>query len=287
LVRQVELRPAEIFVLRPFFPGLARLLEAHHAELRELPAVVLPAEPASLETPQELAAIIPVPEPHHQNIRNPSYTVKLNLLGLIPVVFMLGGIGLLVLGGFLVSWDQVALSLLSFVLGGTSLAWGIYTGGYCMGLFENRWVERQLRREIDSRPDALVKADDPEAFYVSLIPRENWSRIKWTMASDLLLMRIDGRRREVLLEGDCDRYRIPSGAIAVCEPQCFFHPIDKDHKNELWMVRLMIHAQDGVRELLLSVAQKGWGPRTNATRLKNARDACEKINTLQSSSVKV
>ena len=149
-----------------------------------------------------------------------------------------------------------------------------------MGVYENRWVERRLRAEIKSRPDALVEGGDPDAFYASLVPRENWSQVKWTLASDSLLVRIDAQRREVLLEGDSDRYRIPAGAIIACEPESFFHPADTGHKNKLWMVRLMIHAPDATCELLLWVAQKGWWPRTNASRRRLADEMCEKINSL-------
>jgi hypothetical protein len=277
------------FGLLTFPIGLIALftIARQHLKLRKLPAVILPAAPVIRESPQELATIIRVPEPHHQTIGNPSYALKANLIALIPVIFILGGIGLCFLGGFLVPKPQMVLSRLLLIFGGSAFAWGIYTGGYCMGVYENRWVERRLRSEIRSRPDSLVEADDPDTVLTSLIPRHNWSRVKWTMASDLFLMHVDSRRREVLLEGDCYRYRIPAGAIPACQPQCFFHPTDTEHKNELWMVQLMIRAPDGMRELLLSVAQKGWGPRTNVTRLKNAREACEKILALQDPSVKV
>ena len=100
------------------------------------------------------------------------------------------------------------------------------------------------------------------------------------MASDVLLMSIDAKRRLVLLEGDSDRYRIPAGAIETCEPQCFFHPIDAERRNELWMVRLVVRTWDGLRELLLSVGHRGFRPRTNSTRYAVTEAMCREINAL-------
>jgi hypothetical protein len=236
---------------------------------------------------EDMAEITPVPEPYRQRVRTRGYALKVNLIGLTPAVFIFGGIGLLILGGYLISKDDVALGLGPCILGGLSCAWGLYTGLYCLSVYENRWIERRLRAEIGQRPDFLVDPSAADAAYVSLIPREHWSKVKLTMASDLLLMRIDVPRREVLLEGDCDRYRIPAGAIAVCEPQCFFHPIDTKHQNEFWMVRLMIQVEKGTRELLLSVGHTDWRPRTNSKRQKIAQETCQKINALRITSLGV
>ena len=69
------------------------------------------------------------------------------------------------------------------------------------------WLE-----EIEGqRADAWVDPADTEAMYVSIIPREHFSQIKLTMASDLLLLKVDKKGRRLLMEGDSDRYRIPPG----------------------------------------------------------------------------
>src|SRR5207237_5344982 len=179
-----------------------------------------------------IAVISTVPEPFRQRVRTPGYALKVNLLGATPLVFILAGAGLLYLGWHLFSREELALSIASAVFGALGVGWGVYTGLYCMSVYENRWIERRLRKEIGQRPDPLVDPTSAEAVYVSLIPRENFTKVKLTMSSDLLLLRVDGQRRQVLLEGDCDRYRIPVGAIETCEPQCFFHPIDTKHQNE-------------------------------------------------------
>jgi hypothetical protein len=100
------------------------------------------------------------------------------------------------------------------------------------------------------------------------------------MASDVLLLKVDKNRQQLLMEGDTDRYRIPAGAISVCEPQCFYHPLDQQRRNQLWMVRLMIRVKQGWQELLLSISHTRWSPMTNARRRQIAEDICRRIAEL-------
>ena len=95
------------------------------------------------------------------------------------------------------------------------------------------------------------------------------------------LLKIDEGAKQVLMEGDSDRYRIPSGAIALCEAECFYHAIDAPHQNQLWMVRLSVNVEEGQRELLLSVDQTRWSPMSNAGRRRAAEAVCLRINALR------
>lgn len=164
--------------------------------------------------------------------------------------------------------------------GALSLAWGVYVSQYCMGFYENRWIKRRLKTEFARRPDCLVDPHDPNAVYVCVIPREHFIKVKMTLATDLFLMRLDPHKRELLLEGDCNRYRIPAGAILECGPECFYLPFESQHRIRIWIVRLVIRAHDGDRELLLSISQEGWKPRTNETRQRVAEKTCREILSL-------
>jgi hypothetical protein len=280
LLRQVKLEVSEVLALRPLFPSLTRLLAAQHAELRDLPLGVAP--PAGTEAPTgEVAQVTPVPEPYRQRVRSKGYALGVNLVGLTPGLYFFGGGGLVAGGIWLATEKSMPLGWAAVVAGAVGVVWGAYTGLYCLCVSENRWIDRRLRREIALRPDPLVDPRDPDSLYVSLIPRESFAKVQLTMSSDLLLMRIDERGRRLVMEGDCDRYRIPGGAIAACEPQCFFHPIDAQHRNELWMIRLMIRVEGGLRELLLSYDTTQYTPKTNARRRRTAEDLCGRINALR------
>lgn len=281
LVRQCVLTPREVVDLRPLFPNLTRLLESQHVELRDHPTAATPAAkltPSAKLTPAaDVAEITPVPEPHRQTIRTGSYAIKVNLIGLLPVIFLLVGVGGLALGGYLVTKSVFGASVVLFAIGGASLAWGIYVALYCMCVYENRWIERRLRSEITTRPDSLVDARDPGSAYVSIIPRDSFVQVKLTMSSDILLMKIDSRQRAIFLEGDSDRYRIPVDAISICEPQCFFHPMDKQRQTEMWMVRLMLRVPHGERELLLGIGHVDFRPCNNVRRRTVATETCQRI----------
>jgi hypothetical protein len=282
-LRQAALTTAEVLTLRPLFPKLAHFLAIQHAELRTESAEV-PSASGGAAPPADVAVITPAPDPYRQRVRGPGYALKVNLIGLAPLLFIAAGGGLIYLGYHLASREEIALSIGPFALGGLSIAWGIYTALYCMSVYENRWANRRLRTELAQRPDVLLDPADPANVYVSLIPRESFAQVKLTMSSDLLLLGVDTKRRAVLLEGDSDRYRIPAGAIETCEPQCFFHPMDAKRQNELWMVRLVVRTRDGVRELLLSVNQTAFRPRTNKTRHAVTEAACRQINALGAAS---
>jgi hypothetical protein len=281
VLRQVELELGEVVALRPLFPRLSQLLALQHTELRGLPADVMAAP--TVEAPvSDSAEITPVPEPFRQRVRGKDYALKVNLIGLLTAIYFFGGVGLLAWGIWRVTQGSIPVGCTAIAIGAIGFLWGGYLALYALGVPENRWINRRLRREIGQRSDPLVDPADPESVYVSLIPRESFSKIKWTMASDVLLLKLDERRRMLVMEGDTDRYRIPAGAISVCEPQCFYHPADQQHHNQLWMIRLMIRVEQGLRELLLGVAHTRFTPLTNARRRRTAEEMCERINRLRS-----
>jgi hypothetical protein len=276
MLRQLKLETQEVLTISPLFPKLGGMLASGYEELRDLPL----ASPPALAGTWDVAEITPVPEPYRNRVRSRWYTLVVNLIGALPVVFMFGGMGLAVAGLALVNSVHVALTVVLLGVGAVCLAWGMYTGLFCLAVYENRWIERRLRRQIANRPDALASPDDPEVIYVSLIPREHFLKVKLVMSTDLLLLAIDEVEGAVLLEGDTDRYRIPSGAIADVQPECFFHPTDRQHRNQLWMARLAIQTAGGIRELLLSTNSTSFRPHTNATRRARVEDLCERINAL-------
>ncbi len=280
LLRQVKLEVGEALALRPLFPKMTQLLATHHAELRDAPPALATATGTAAPT-GETARVTPVPEPFRKRVRSKGYVLWVNLIGLTPAIYFFGGGGLVAGGIWLATEKAMPWGWAALIPGAAGLVWGGYTGLYCLCVYENRWIERRLRREFALRPDPLVSPRDPDSLYVSLIPRESFAKVQLTMSSDLLLMGIDERGRRLLMEGDCDRYRIPAGAIAACEPECFFHPIDTQHRNELWMIRLMIQVEGGVRELLLSADATQWTPVTNARRRRRAEGLCGRINSLR------
>jgi hypothetical protein len=276
-LRQVRLEPSEVLTLRSLFPQLAQLLALQHAELRDLPRDISPAPPSAANAPTEYAEVWPVPERFRQRVRAKGYALWVNLIGLTPILFLVAGGALLGGGLWLAIEKATPLGWIGVPLGAPLMLWGIYIAKYCPSVPENRWIERRLRREIGQRPDFLVDPRDQGSLYASLIPRENFVKIKFTLSSDLLLLKIDEPKQKLLIEGDCDRYSIPRGAISVCEPQCFFHPIDHEQRIQIWVVRLMVQFEEGLREMLLCHSSTKWSPITNKRRNQLIADLCMRI----------
>ncbi len=190
LFRQVTLSTDEILTLCPLFPHLAATLAEQHSELGK--AVASPAYAVrQLSDTSEVACIEAVPPPFHRRVRTRSYALKVNLLGLVPLLFLFGGMALIGAGIYLLDKGSIGMSIGAFVFGSVSAAWGLYVALWCPSVFENRWIEKRLRREIDNRPNVLVASRDPDAIVVSLVPREHFTKIKLTLSTDLLLMKID------------------------------------------------------------------------------------------------
>ena len=282
VLRQVELTTAEALSLRASLPKLSTKLDVKHPELQLAPAAVIP-KPASVADENEIAmvaTVTPVAEPYCKQVLNGYYAWNINIRDIVPLFYFGGGVGLIALGVWLGSKQQVVLCAALVTLGIVGFLWGTYTSQLCLCIYGNRWAAKRLRAELSKRPKLIVDLHDPELQYISIIPREAFSKIRWTMSSDLLLMKIDTKRNEIRMEGDVDTYIIPAAAISDCQPVCMFHPIDAQRQNQLWMVRLLIQRDAGEQELLISVGHIDFSPQTNRKREKIARETCARINEL-------
>ncbi len=288
VLRQVELTTAEVISLRAVLPKMAAKLDVKHPELQvAAPARVIPTAKAAgsgKATATTVAIVTPVDEEFRQRVRNRSYSWQINLRDLMPVVHFLTGLGCIAICVGLLVTDGIGFKLLGVlfgVLAAVAVGWGFYTSQWCLCVYGNRWGEKRLRTELARRPETIVDLADDDLRYVSIIPRESFAKVRLTMASDLLLMKIDNARKQLRLEGDCDRYVIPFASILNCQPLCFFHPIDAQHTQQLWMVRLLLQLEAGEQEILLCLVQTDFSPQSNRRRATNATEFCERINALR------
>jgi hypothetical protein len=132
-------------------------------------------------------------------------------LGLIVAI----GLGVYVglhwsdLGG-LAKAGAAAVALAGLV---AALSFTVRYGDYLTALIQQRLCAAAIRQ----RPGALVHPDDPDAIYVGVVPRKNWGRLMLENFTDIGLLKIDPGRRELLFEGDRQRWRIPMDSIHSCE----------------------------------------------------------------------
>ncbi len=141
------------------------------------------------------------------------------LIALLPALSLPIGFGLLgaaaYLGDVLPIWASAVLG----VLGIASFAGGALLLAWYADFLPSRYLYRVTKRELELRPERWVEPNNPEAAYIQVIPRENWGRVMLENASDVGLLWIDTARRQLLFEGDRQRYRIPAASIVSgCQP---------------------------------------------------------------------
>jgi hypothetical protein len=115
---------------------------------------------------------------------------------------------------------------------------------YFISHYPARCYLRWLRDRIECRPDAVVKADDPDAFFVQIIPRENWTMTIGENASDMGLLRVDAARGELRYEGDLERWVIPADRVISFKLRTFTPPGGTPAINGFWVVELIVELDD-------------------------------------------
>jgi hypothetical protein len=151
----------------------------------------------------------------------------------------------------------------ALIIWGLDLPDGTLIGGIVLGLgalllvaycvFENCYIGhypakcylRWLRERIERRPDAVVRADDPDAFFVQIIPRENWTVSMGENAGDIGLLRIDSARRELRYEGDLERWVVPAASVVSFRVRSFTPPGGMAAMNQYWVCELLVDLNDG------------------------------------------
>jgi hypothetical protein len=156
----------------------------------------------------------------------------------------------------------VGLEWSTLELGAKAAAAGIVLGGLVAALtytvqygeyIPTRIQQRLCATAVRQRPRALLDPDDPDALYVGVVPRENWGRVMLETSTDLGLLKIDRGRRELLFEGDRQRWRIPADSIESCDVEEYvIGPPDPNENNVFPLAVLRVKRDGGVWEAPLS-----------------------------------
>jgi hypothetical protein len=142
------------------------------------------------------------------------------ILTFAPLLTFFGGLGLLawattILEGVVppvekfTAFGMIAVGIIGMVLGIT-----VALGN--PSYLANRYLQKRLRRELARRPKRIIDPGNPEALFVEIVPKANWGRLMLDNASDVGLLLLDRAKREILFEGDHERFRISVDAITYC-----------------------------------------------------------------------
>jgi hypothetical protein len=229
LARAVQLNDDEVLALLPRFPIFESTTGKTAAAALQQLRVPPPPPPTA---PATVAGITPVEAPYAGRVLTRKTKLKMTGFALLALVMLFGGIGLMAWGGTMafpdkknggeeVSGGRKALGIGLLGAGGVLFLGALGFVLFDASFFSNRFLKNLLKRELSLRPSPLVEPDDPEALFVEVVPKTNWGKLQLDNASDVGLLRVDSRNREILFEGDRERYRIPAAALISCNLEFF------------------------------------------------------------------
>ena len=161
---------------------------------------------------------------------------------LLPLLFM--GAGALIIWGLEIPNGELIGGIVAGIGFILLILYCVYETcliGYYPALCYLRW----LRERIERRPNAIVAADDPDALFVQIIPREKWTVSMGENAADVGLLVIDKKRDELRYEGDLERWTIPADCIRSFRLHSFTPPAGMAYLNEFTVVVLVVDMEDG------------------------------------------
>jgi hypothetical protein len=132
--------------------------------------------------------------------------------------------------------------------------------------------------ELLGRADAIVDPKLPEAVFVEVVPRRNWGRLSLNNAEDVGFLHLDGERRQILIEGDTKRYRIPVEALVSFGVE-LMNPVEAEDERgtPVGLVVLKLRDRLGDRELPLRPVRTVSGDSLGGNYVERAKELRERI----------
>jgi hypothetical protein len=140
--------------------------------------------------------------------------ISANLAAAAPILsIVLAAVIAVVTGATLGSLESARTVIIVVGAVGLVVIVGLVLSLKDMGSRYMRWKCVEL---FSMRTDCIVSPDDPDALFVSIVPLPHLPKIMLEEATDIGFLKPDMSRKEILFEGDRQRYRIPAGAVDVC-----------------------------------------------------------------------
>jgi hypothetical protein len=228
-VDHVVLRPDEIGALSLSFPGLASTMAANpylFAEARSAAAKFRRAQPAPvLEPTKKIARIKTVDSRDVTSVLTRRNAMIRMLIGIAS--FCAGLIAALAPIGVVYfleprppDWVFAAAVCWMILVVVVAMIWFLYFQTY----LPDRFMLGQTWHAIDCREVRAVDLQSPDLFFVDIVPRSNWDKELKEKATDIGLLELNRARRELIFEGDRERYWIPADAILETRREIWAEP---------------------------------------------------------------
>ena len=219
IASHAALDPQEVVSVAPAFSKLKALIAAQPASFPEIEAESPDAQDGGDGQPREwkgrLATVKAVEPADAGRVLTRTNALLQTAMG---VILIFGGLGLAFVPSIVIAhlpgqppdWLVGAGVVAMMLMIALNLVWLV--GSYPM-YFTMRFMLWQTRRAFDARLNPAVDLNDPELVFVDIVPPINRGKHMMENASDIGFLKIDRSRRELMFEGDRERYWIPAESI--------------------------------------------------------------------------
>ncbi|MBI3462863.1 MAG: hypothetical protein HY000_07350 [Planctomycetes bacterium] len=226
----------------------------------------------------ELAEITPVPAKEAHRVLTPLHIWIAAGLTLLPIpVGLVGGFGGRGLGAYLSDPNGARAGVCAIA--------GLLCGGLCVfvlvrlqQLLPSRYLRFVARSALGRRANPLVRPNNQSAEFVDFVPRSHWGKKMLETATDIGFFKIDQARRELLMEGDAKRYRIPFSSVTSCEVEEFCLDGDEWQTELHYVTVLQVETATGSREIPLAGRHLTCRIRHAAQRRQQAYELYDRIS---------
>lgn len=161
------------------------------------------------------------------------------------------------------SWIPTSIGWGLLAVGAALLALSLYKLTYRLSAARDRFFLRKTSEVMADRTGKVVDADDTQAYFCEIVPRENFGKVMKETATDFGFARADAGTGRFLWEGDRRRIEIPLRSLTKCE---IYERRGLDGSVEQYMA--VIAADDGETEIELPFIPYRAPWRSNATAKK-------------------
>lgn len=102
-------------------------------------------------------------------------------------------------------------------------------------LFHEYYAVRPIldttRRVLAGRADSAVRLDRPDLYFVEIVPRRNWGKGSARRVTDIGFLELNPTQRELIFQGDRERYWIPAESIISVQHECFAEAVQHEFQR--------------------------------------------------------
>ena len=283
----VALNSEEVVVLSRAFPTLKATIDAQPELFPEGDSDLLEIaddDSQPKEWQGRLAIVQPVEPADAGRVLTRTNAILQTVIGVITIFggFAVAFVPLAVVTNLAVKppdWVPATAGCWMFACLILNVLWVMFFPSY----FTTRFMLRQTRRAFQGRLNPALDAQDADLVFVDIVPPLNRGKHMMENASDIGFLKLDKSRRELIFEGDRERYWIPLESILETRHDYWADAVKHQLQsapslNHVITVRAM--TAKGPWETWLYRRHNGFRPRTAKRRLADSLELQRKITEL-------